>query len=243
VILTDRTIDLTTGNDPAELEDLDPAGVVDLDLIEQLAAEAAEAVDVQAAEAALPKPIPAQWKQFTWPSWVPLEVRQPIEQFFSRPTEQGPQAWVEDAERTGSYPLGVVVTLADPMGSWPGRPSASVTGRWVHAWRGTGRIVCDDGSWTYAYFTAAQVQRWWAEVERHRQVHDDPATAEQLARQQAEQEKAAAAAGSSRAPEPQLPVQDTVPCRVCGVPVAPAYVAATGKPTHKVCAKRSRRAA
>jgi hypothetical protein len=192
-------------------------------------------------------PASNRWSDFVWPAWVPADVRLPVEGFWSEDNGRGPRAWADDAVAQGSYPFGVVVTAHDGLA--PSR-TALATGRWVHAWNNIGRLVLEDGSWTYSSFSLADVARWRSEVEAHRQVHDDPATAEQLARQ----EQAAAQAQLGPAPAPgrelsqpavqQPTVQqrptgsDPVPCEDCGLVVTAEYVARTGQALHGVCAAR-----
>lgn len=194
---------------------------------------------------AIPEPIPELWKKFVWPAWVPLEVSLPIEQFWARVDAHGPRAWVEDAHRSGSYPLGAVVTVTDAMGSWPGRASVSVTGRWVHAWRGTGRIILPDGTWTYSYFTGEEVQRWRAALERSglSQVPDAAGRPDQQGPGGDRSVSLAAGRAVQERNQAPVPAQAAVPCEVCGVLVAPAYVVKTSQHVHKVCAERSGRAA
>jgi hypothetical protein len=86
------------------------------------------------------------WAEYTWPDWVPAELREQIEGFWSDSWGRGPDAWLAAANDPYNYRDGVEfgerVTLRGVCGEWG---KDEVTGRYVYAWNNIGRIVTDDG--------------------------------------------------------------------------------------------------
>lgn len=85
------------------------------------------------------------WAEFAWPDWVPRDLRQSIEKFWS--WHGGPQPWAKDAVIQGAPVFGSRVRLPELCDS-----ENQVEGRFVHAWNNIGRVVRDDGSVAYVSF-------------------------------------------------------------------------------------------
>lgn len=98
---------------------------------------------------------PRTWSEWTWPNWVPAEVRQSIEGFWGPECGRTPRDWIQDMHQQGAPAFGSIVRLRDGFG-----PKAPwVTGRFVHAWNNIGRLVRDDGTFTYTSFHHALERR------------------------------------------------------------------------------------
>jgi hypothetical protein len=81
---------------------------------------------------------------WVWPEWVPEELCKSIENFWCHALGRGPAQWRESARQSGAPELGEIATLRT-LRSW----STFATGKYVHAWNNIGRIVHDDGSFSY----------------------------------------------------------------------------------------------
>lgn len=82
------------------------------------------------------------WPEFTWPEWVPAELRKHIEGFHSDAWGRGPDGWEESsrAPYNEGRPLGERVEARRLGGDgW-------VAGRFVHTWNNMAAVVLDDGS-------------------------------------------------------------------------------------------------
>lgn len=108
----------------------------------------------------------AKWESFTWPEWVPLEVRKHVEEFWSDDYNRGPDEWLRD---TADPYNGKGVTLGTRGTFWVIGHRALVVGRYVHAWNNIGRAVLEDGTFEYVsggLATLAQVKERDAEIQR-----------------------------------------------------------------------------
>ncbi|WP_190824741.1 DUF5131 family protein [Saccharopolyspora pogona] len=101
-----------------------------------------------------PTTAPKSWSDWTWPDWVPQTVRDQIESFWGPKSARTPQQWMRDMHVQGSHPFGTTVTSGDGFGHNP----PQVTGRWVHAWNNVGRLVHDDGSFSYTSFSQRAIR-------------------------------------------------------------------------------------
>lgn len=106
--------------------------------------------------------MPVSWAEFTWPDWVPAEVRKQIQDFWDD-TSRGPGAWMENAEHNRAPDLGTVVFL--PKGFSNSAPL--VRGRFVFAWNNIARLVLDDGTWVHTFFWPAVLADPMSYVQRH----------------------------------------------------------------------------
>lgn len=91
---------------------------------------------------------PRTWAEWTWPEWVPAEVRAQIQGFWSEDWGRGPQAWIRSMHEQGAPAFGSTATLPDGFATNAPR----TTGRFVFAWNNIGRLVRDDGSFAYTSF-------------------------------------------------------------------------------------------
>ncbi len=94
------------------------------------------------------------WKEYSWPDWVPLKVRQQVEHFWRPQSLRTPQQWMEDAQRNNAPEMGTIITrkrLASRETAGPRRPNAGdiCTGRYVHCWNNIGRLIHEDGAISY----------------------------------------------------------------------------------------------
>ncbi len=80
------------------------------------------------------------WGNFVWPAWVPLDVREQIEDFWSPRFGRGPDDWLRGALNNGQPPLG---SQGDFKLCRQGEPL--VAGRFIPAWNNIGRVVSSDG--------------------------------------------------------------------------------------------------
>jgi hypothetical protein len=96
-----------------------------------------------------PAPRDSAWEIFEWPSWVPAAIRSEIERFWGARSHRDPSAWQRNIAHNHAPHLGQVVTL--PVLAL-GKPVLK-TGRYVHCWNNIGRLVHDDGTWTYTSFS------------------------------------------------------------------------------------------
>lgn len=109
--------------------------------------------------------LPTTWAEFSWPDWIPLEVRRPIEDFWSEKWGRGPHKWAECAEERCAPPLGTVVERPELSGK------SRASGRYVHAWNNIGRVVLEDGTFRYVSIDsschsgqrAMSLEEWHAE--------------------------------------------------------------------------------
>ena len=85
------------------------------------------------------------WTDYNWPSWVPLDVRTQVEEFWSPMCGRTPRAWIESTVNEGQPRLGERVNAEELCPS-----SRVLTGKWVPCWNNIGRVVFDDGSFGYA---------------------------------------------------------------------------------------------
>lgn len=97
----------------------------------------------------LPEEAPKRWEDFTWPEWVPQEVRQQVEEFWQEPWGRGPGVWMENTRINGAPPFGMQVGQL--------RDGKEDRGRYVHAWNNIGRLVREDGSVAYASVPAVHL--------------------------------------------------------------------------------------
>lgn len=102
-----------------------------------------------------PSAAPKSWADWVWPGFVPIRVREQIQNFWSEDSGRGPRAWLANMSEQGAPPFGAVVTMGNGFGPNP----APVTGRYVHAWNNIGRLVLDDGEFAYTSFSAPEVCR------------------------------------------------------------------------------------
>lgn len=103
----------------------------------------------------LPSEAPLKWSEWTWPDWVPAEVRKRIKEFWTEDWGRSPRTWMQDMHQQGAPAFGSVVRLRDGFGS----EAPWTTGRFVHAWNNIGRLVRDDGSFAYTSFHHALERR------------------------------------------------------------------------------------
>ena len=83
--------------------------------------------------------MPTRWKDFSWPSWVPQEVRDEIEFFWGPVNHRTPRQWYEQTvtSQSGNHPpLGAEVIIKTIDGE-------EIRGLWVPAWNNMGRVVLD----------------------------------------------------------------------------------------------------
>jgi hypothetical protein len=88
---------------------------------------------------------PERWADYSWPAWVPAGVRDQVEEFYSESMGRGPRSWMQSAIGEGAPNFGAVVTLERIVGH------EKRTGRFVFAWNNIGRVVHDDGSFSYVW--------------------------------------------------------------------------------------------
>ncbi|MGW4488407.1 DUF5131 family protein [Amycolatopsis sp. NPDC004368] len=101
-----------------------------------------------------PAVAPKTWAEWTWPGWVPDGIRRPVEEFWMERWGRGPHTWMRDMHEQGAPAFGATVTLDDGFGPNPSKTS----GRFVHAWNNIGRIVHDDGTFSYTSFGPRDVR-------------------------------------------------------------------------------------
>ena len=81
------------------------------------------------------------WSEYTWPDWVPEEVREQIERFHLEEWGRGPGSWMECAKNNKHPEMGTYHYVA----RWGDKKIAY--GRWVPAWNNIARLVRDDGTY------------------------------------------------------------------------------------------------
>ncbi|HEX2614439.1 MAG TPA: hypothetical protein VHL10_03030 [Nitrososphaera sp.] len=86
---------------------------------------------------------PQTWDIYAWPEWIPAKIRQEIERFWS-PPGRDPDTWMRNAVDRQAPALGSIATLE----TLAGRDNMD-TGRYVHCWNNIGRLVHDDGTFSY----------------------------------------------------------------------------------------------
>lgn len=87
---------------------------------------------------------PQHWGNFEWPEWVPVRVRQQIEDFWSERCGRSPHEWHQSTVGDiyhGHPQLGTRVRCESIGGG------QVFEGRWVPAWNNIGRVVLDDGTY------------------------------------------------------------------------------------------------
>jgi hypothetical protein len=92
---------------------------------------------------------PASWSEVVWPDWVPLNVREQIESFWSASYNRCPADYEKSASSSYNGGLGRAenIPFFGDLVTLPGwSPGEVVTGRWVHAWNNIGRLVTADGT-------------------------------------------------------------------------------------------------
>ena len=84
------------------------------------------------------------WEHYPWPEWVPIEVRQEIERFWSPQWHRGLEDWHENNATLYNRhpPIGTRVQCQAVLSE------KIYIGRWVPAWNNIGRVIFPDG--TYA---------------------------------------------------------------------------------------------
>jgi hypothetical protein len=95
------------------------------------------------------------WADWGWPEWVPIKVREQIEDFWRDSLGRGPEAWLRNSREQGAPVHGETVTLPDGFRS----DAPMTTGRYVHAWNNVGRLVRDDGTFAYTHFSPSLLRR------------------------------------------------------------------------------------
>lgn len=102
-----------------------------------------------------PTEAPKRWADWSWPEWVPEEIRSQVEGFWDETWGRSPRTWMHDMHQQGAPAFGSVVTLNSGFGS----NAPTVTGRYVHAWNNIGRIVLGDGTYAYTSFNTQTSRR------------------------------------------------------------------------------------
>jgi len=85
------------------------------------------------------------WASYDWPSWIPPDLRESIQKFWSMDWGRGPFEWEEDW-RSDTPPLGTQVSMG--LGS-----CHEAHGRYVHAWNNMGRVIDANG---YIHYCSVQ---------------------------------------------------------------------------------------
>lgn len=86
------------------------------------------------------------WQSHQWEDWIPVEIRKQIKEFWSVDIGRGPKQWKQDEIEQEAPRTGSIVTLPELISK------KKVTGRYVHCWNNIGRIVHEDGSFSYVSF-------------------------------------------------------------------------------------------
>lgn len=94
-------------------------------------------------------PLPMKWAEYVWPDWVPAEVREQIESFWSEQHGRSPREWEKSCREyyNGHPTLGTRVTCESDAKWWRDSRSSDVPieGRWVPCWNNIGRLITDNG--------------------------------------------------------------------------------------------------
>ncbi|MFJ7525187.1 DUF5131 family protein [Streptomyces griseus] len=99
---------------------------------------------------------PQTWDEWTWPNWVPAEVRNAIEDFWGAAQGRSPRDWMRNMHEQGAPAFGATLRMNDGFGPKPSK----VTGRFVHAWNNIGRLVLGDNpNRTFAYTSFGSTTR------------------------------------------------------------------------------------
>jgi protein gp37 len=91
---------------------------------------------------------PKSWADWAWPGWVPKQVGDQVEGFWSERWGRGPRAWMRDMVEQGAPAFGSTVTMDNGFAS----NAPQVTGRFVHGWNNIGRLALNDGTFAYTSF-------------------------------------------------------------------------------------------
>ena len=83
-------------------------------------------------------------EDWIWPEWVPEKVQREVENFWRKDLGRSSTQWLESARKNGAPEFGDITYLRT-LGDW----NKFATGRYVHAWNNIGRVVHDDGSFSY----------------------------------------------------------------------------------------------
>lgn len=88
----------------------------------------------------------ARWSEYKWPKWVPQNVREQIEDFWSNSIGRDYHRWEESAAAyyNSHPPLGAKVKV--DMKSWGRSGRRFLIGRWVPSWNNMAYIVLCDGT-------------------------------------------------------------------------------------------------
>lgn len=105
--------------------------------------------------------MPATWREFEWPAWVPEQIGQRIEDFWRESYGRGPRAWLRDAISQGGPDLWSRATIR--RSTQAGEP---VSGRFVHLWNNIACVVQPDGNVQHGSFAGSGVYAAVIENER-----------------------------------------------------------------------------
>ncbi|GAA2107642.1 phage Gp37/Gp68 family protein [Streptomyces synnematoformans] len=101
---------------------------------------------------------PESWADWTWPGWVPADVRTAVENFWSEDQGRSPAHWIRNMHEQGAPAFGATLSMDDGFGQNP----PQIVGRYVHAWNNIGRLVLDgdeDREFAYTSFSRADRSR------------------------------------------------------------------------------------
>jgi hypothetical protein len=93
------------------------------------------------------------WGTFAWPAWVPSAIRREIERFWDERFGRGPLEWMENAAQNRVPALGSQATLQRMKRGIKVAVREEdyefCRGRYMHCWNNIGRLVHEDGSFSY----------------------------------------------------------------------------------------------
>ena len=94
-------------------------------------------------------PLPLRWSEYTWPDWVPVDVRKQVESFWTEEWGRSPREWEKSCREAYNYhpPMGTRVSSESDAEYWKARRASTerIVGRWVPCWNNMGRVVSDSG--------------------------------------------------------------------------------------------------
>lgn len=86
----------------------------------------------------------ARWRDYKFPAWVPVKVRNELRSFWSEKWGRSPKEWHRNTLDAYNYHplLGTRVTC---KGMWNSDGRRKFAGRWVPMWNNIGRLVRNNG--------------------------------------------------------------------------------------------------
>lgn len=93
------------------------------------------------------------WSAYTWPEWVPEKIRKEVERFWDERSGRSPLQWMQNAVSNRVPAMGSTASLQrikkGVKVAFTDDHYEFCMGRYVHCWNNIGRIVHEDGTFSY----------------------------------------------------------------------------------------------